>query len=159
MDFQDAVRNVIADLTPQPWAYTTDDNRTLTVIPANLPSDPGCAEVYIRITISNTTASEAAITTTDLPTLIGRLSEPIVEAWEHVPHWPDGTPKGLVGTWCGDDYGLTVAPVGDDGFRVIVAEDTGDTIGLAAAILPEEQRLPLASALARALDVARGWEE
>lgn len=157
MNFQDAVRNVTADLTPQPWEYTNDDNRTLTVIPAGLPSDPGCAEVYIRITISKTTASEAAITTTDLPALIGKLSEPIVEGWAHLPHWPDGTPKGRIGTWCGDDYGLTLAPVGE-GFRVIVAEDTGDKIELAAAILPEAQRMPFASALARALDVARSWE-
>ncbi|MFF3511543.1 hypothetical protein [Streptomyces sp. NPDC002573] len=157
MDYQDAINTVIAELTPQPWDYTTDDGTTLTVIPLGIRHDPGCAEVNIRITASKTQAAEAAITTTDLPALLAALSEPATEPWEHTAHWPDGTPKGGIGTWLGDSYGLTLAPA-DGGLTLAVAEDTGDTIVTASVALPEAQRLPLASALARALDVARSWE-
>lgn len=157
MDFRDALNIVIAELTPQPWDYTTPDGMTLTVIPAGNREDPGCAEVYLRVTRDKTHAAQAAITTTDLPALIAALSEPIAEVWEHEPHWADGTPKGKLGTWLGDLYGLSLVPT-DGGFRVTVAEDTGDGIEWASIALPEAQRLPLASALRRALDVARGWE-
>jgi hypothetical protein len=157
MDFRDALNTAIAELTPQPWDYTTNDGTTLTVIPSGIRHDPGCAEVMIRVTASKTQAAEAAITTTDLPTLIAVLGEPVTAAWEHTAHWPDGTPKGGIGTWLGDSYGLTLAPA-DDGFTLAVAEDTGDRVETASITLPDAQRLPLASALSRALDVARGWE-
>ncbi|MDT0381408.1 hypothetical protein RM572_21860 [Streptomyces sp. DSM 42041] len=102
MDFKQALSNVIAELTPQPWDYTTPDGVTLTVIPAGLREDPGQATVYVRVTSDKTHAAEASITTTDLPTLIDALSEPVTAPWEHQPHYPDGTPRGRVGTWLGD---------------------------------------------------------
>jgi hypothetical protein len=102
VNFNDALNTVIADLTPQPWDYTTDDGATLTVIPAGLPhAEPGTAEVYLRVTRDKAHAAEAAITTTDLPNLITTLSSPIAEHWEHQPHYPDGTEKGRIGTWGG----------------------------------------------------------
>lgn len=157
MDFHDALNIVTADLTPQPWEYTAADGATLTVIPAGLREDAGRAEVYLRITRDKTHAAEAAITTTDLPALIAVLNEPIAEHWEHEPHYPDGQPKGRVGTWLGDSYGLTLNPM-QDGFSVTAIEDTDAGVVAASVPLPEAQRLPLASALRRALDVARGWE-
>ena len=158
MDFRDAFNIVIADLTPQPWDYTTPDGATLTVTPSGIRHDPGCAEVIIRVTADKSHAAEALITTTDLPALITALREPITGSWEHAAHWPDGTPKGRIGTWLGDDYGLTLTPA-EGGFVLAMAEDTGESIVTAAITLPEAQRLPLASALRRALDVARSWED
>jgi hypothetical protein len=157
MDFRDALNIVTAELTPQPWDYTTPDGATLTVIPAGLREDPGCAEVYVRVTRDKAHAAEAAITTTDLPALITVLGEPVTSHWEHEPHYPDGTAKGRIGTWLGDDSGLALNPM-QDGFSLTAIEDTGDGVVAASVTLPEAQRLPLASALRRALDVARGWE-
>jgi len=153
--YQQAIRSLIADLTPQPWDYTDSDGTTLTVIPASLTEDPGAAEVNLRVTRDKTHAAQAAITTTDLPALITALSDPLTAPWEHEPHYPDGTPKGRVGTWLGDQYGLTLTPA-EDGFTLTAIEDDG--MVAASVTLPPEQRLPLASALRRALDVAHGWE-
>jgi len=159
MDFRDALNTAIGDLTPQPWDYTSADGATLTVIPAGLPhAEPGTAEVYLRVTRDKTHAAEAAITTTDLPALVTALSEPVTEHWEHAGHWPDGTEKGRIGTWLGDLYGLALNPM-QGGFSLTAMEDDGHGgITAASLTLPEAQRLPLASALRRALDVARGWE-
>ena len=158
MDFRDALNTVLSELTPQPWDYTTPDGTTLTVIPAGLPhAEPGAAEVYLRVTRNKTHAAKAAITTTDLPALITALSAPIAEHWEHEPHYPDGTEKGRIGTWLGDLYGLALNPM-QDGFSLTAIEDTDAGVVAATLTLPEEQRLPLTSALARALDVARAWE-
>jgi hypothetical protein len=159
MDFRKAFHQNIADLTPQPWDWTTPDGATLTVIPAGLPhAEPGTAEVYLRITRNKLHAAQAAITTTDMPALIAALSEPVTGHWEHEPHYPDGTPKGRIGTWLGDDYGLALNPM-QDGFSLTAMEDTGGGIVAASLTLPEAQRLPLASALRRALDVSRSWED
>lgn len=152
MEFRDAINTVIAELTPQPWDYTTPDGTTLTVIPAGLREDPGRAEVYVRATASKTQAAEIGITTTDLPALIEALSTPVTRSWQHVPHWPDGTTQ----MWVLD--GLTLTP-NEGGFLVGVQEDTGEGLmSCVDVVVPEAQRLPLASALSRALDVARGWE-
>ncbi|MFM9452516.1 hypothetical protein [Streptomyces europaeiscabiei] len=156
LDFRDALNTVHAELTPQPWDHTVG-GRTITVIPAGLSADRGGAEVYVRITVSKTTAAEAAITTTDLPALIGALDEPLAQVWEHQPHWPDGTAKPRLGERWGDDYGMSLAPA-SEGFRVTVVEDTGDGIEEASVTLPQAQRRPFAAALRRALDVAHGWE-
>lgn len=45
-----------------------------------------------------------------------------------------------------------------DGFSLTAIEDADSGIVAASVLVPEAQRLPLASALRRALDVARGWE-
>lgn len=159
MDFRDALNIVRAELAPQPWDYTTADGVTLTVIPAGLPpAEAGTAEVYLRVTRDKTHAAQAAITTTDLPALIAALGEPVTGHWEHEPHYPDGTPKGRVGTWLGDDYGLALNPMGD-GFSLTAIEETDAGVVAATLTVPEAQRLPLASALRRAMDVARGWED
>ena len=159
MDFNYALNTFTADFTPQPWDYTTADGTTLTVIPAGLPhAEPGTAEVYLRVTRDKTHAAEAAITTTDLPALIAALDAPVTGHWEHEPHYPDGTLKGRIGTWLGDDYGLTLNPM-EDGFSLTAIEDTDAGMVAATLTLPEAQRLPLASALRRAMDVARGWED
>lgn len=152
MNFKDALAQTLAELTPQPWDYTTPDGTPLTVIPAGLREDLGAAEVYIRLTASKTLAVQAAVNTTDLPALIAALGEPVTEAWELTAHWPDGTPKGLL------DGGVALAPV-DGGLSLIVTEETSEGEVSAAVRLPEAQRMPLASALGRALDVARAWED
>lgn len=158
MDFRDALNTVTAELTPQPWDYTTPDGATLTVIPAGLRDDRGAAEVYVRVTRDKTHAAQAAITTTDLPALIAILGEPVTAHWEHEPHWPDGQRKGRVGQRLGDLSGLALNPM-QDGFALTAIEDTDGGVVAATAVVPEEQRLPLASALRRALDVARTWED
>lgn len=158
MDFKNALHTVLAELTPQPWEYTTPAGTTLTVIPAGLRQDAGEAEVYLRVTNDKVHAAEAAITTTDLPALIDALSEPVTTPWEHQPHYPDGTPRGRVGTWLGDFSGLTLVPA-DGGFTLTTIEKDDHELLRAAVDVPEPQRMPLASALRRALDVARGWED
>lgn len=159
MDFRDALNNITAELVSQPWDYTTADGATLTVIPAGLPhAEPGTAEVYLRVTRDKTHAAEAAITTTDLPNLITALGEPVTGHWEHQPHYPDGTLKGRIGTWLGADYGLALNPM-RGGFSLTAIEETDAGVVAATLTLPEAQRLPLASALQRAMDVARGWED
>lgn len=150
--FDDALNTVIAELTPQPWDYTTPDGVTLTVIPAGLCEDPGNAEVYVRLTVDKAHAAEAAITTTDLPNLIAALEQPLTGLWELIQHWADGTRKA----W--PDSTITLSPC-TVGVEIAVREETDLGVLDASLVFPEEQRLPLASALRRALDVARGWED
>lgn len=155
MDFNDALNTVLADLTPQPWDYTGPDGTTLRVIPAGLREDKGRAEVLIRITRADATGlydygitgpdsrgvAEVGVTTTDLPKVIEALTE---RGW-----WADNT---LVS-------GALLVAAASGGVVVGVTENHGAgqhvDVGI---VLPEEQRLPLASALRRALDVVRGWE-
>jgi hypothetical protein len=66
--------------------------------------------------------------------------------------------------WTTTDWGdvLTVRPEGD-GMRLAYTVYDRDTTGRPADVersilVPEAQRMPLASALARALDVAKSWE-
>lgn len=152
MDFRTALSSAITDLTPRPWEHTTNDG-TLTVIPAGLPEAPGAGEVYVRITLDKTHAAQCAVTTTDLPALIAALSEPITTDWELIAHWPDGTPKPAL-----LDGGITLTPT-TGGFTITVTEETSRTSTVTAGLtLPNQERLPLASALRRALDVARSWE-
>lgn len=157
MDFRDALNSVIADLTPQPWTHTTPDGTTLRIIPAGLRDDPGMAEVLVRISgptvtglydygitgPATTGAAEIGVTTTDLPSLITALEQRA--GWEQTARW-------------GDPTQMLVAPT----LQVTVTEGhhvDGRWISVEeSAQLPESQRLPLASALRRALDVARAWE-
>jgi hypothetical protein len=145
MDFYNALNTVIAELTPQPWDYTTPDGVTLTVIPASLREAQGYAEVMVRATADKATAAEIGITTTYMVSLLHALETRT--RWEHSTPW-------------GSD--LDVMP-GDDGGMVLVVTETdyetqGHPTTAVTVLVPEEQRLPLASALRRALDVARGWE-
>jgi len=141
--FRDAVAHVLAGLTPQPWDYTTPDGVTLTVIPEGLPSEPGYAEVTVRVTASKHQAAEIGIMTPAIPALIAALEAPAV--WEH----STVTDDVLTVTLTSDGLALRVleryfSPTNPD--RVVEMR------------LPADQRMPLASALRRALDVARGWE-
>jgi hypothetical protein len=146
MDFQDALNTVTAELTPQPCDYTDTAGTTLTVIPAGLREAPGYAEVLVRATADKTTAAEVGITTTYMVNLLHAL-ETRTE-WEH-------------STTYGSELG--VMPSADGGMVLVVTETDYETQGhptIAVAVrLPDGQRLPLASALRRALDVARGWED
>jgi hypothetical protein len=159
VDFNTALNIVLAELTPQPWDYTTADATTLRVIPAGLREDAGRAEILIRITRADATGlysygitgpdsrsvAEIGITTTVLPALIQALHDR--QTWE--------------GTSPTDDT-LTVTPDAT-GVVVQVTEvhyaDGGKREETVSTVLPEAQRLPLASALSRAMDVARGWED
>lgn len=157
MDFQDALSTVIAELTPQPWDYTTLDATTLRVIPAGLRENPGCAEVLLRIGGPLVTglyefgitgpdtrgAAEVGVTTTDLPPLIAALEG--CAGWEQAEGWGDPTRIVVTST-----LHVTVTEGHHDGDQWIAVTESVQ--------LPEQQRLPLASALQRALDVARGWE-
>ena len=162
MDFHTALNSVIADLTPQPWDYTDNAGTTLTVIPAGLRAEPGEAEVYVRITRSDATGlgdygitgpnsrgvAEVGVTTSALPALIEALTERTV--------WRDDLL--VAGTLTVVAGALAAAPDGD-GVAVTVTEvHSAEREETVAVWLPEAQRLPLASALSRALDVARGWE-
>jgi len=156
MDFNTALNTLIADLTPQPWDHTTPDGTTLRVIPAGLRADKGDAEVYVRITRPDATGlydygitgpnsrgvAEVGVTTTGLPNVIEALTE---RGW-----WADNT---LIS-------GALLVAAASGGVVVGVTEVHGAgqhvDVGI---VLPEAQRLPLASALARALDVARSWED
>ncbi len=155
MDFRDALNIVTAELTPQPWDHTTADGTTLRIIPAGLTADPGDAEVLIRITRPDATGlyeygitgpdsrgvAEVGVTTTDLPKVIESLTE---RGW-----WADNTlVSGAL---------LVAAASGGVVVGVTEAHGAGQHVDV-GIVLPESQRLPLASALRRALDVARSWE-
>ena len=149
MGFRDALNIVIAELTPQPWDYTTDDGTRLRVIPEGLRQDPGDGVVEIQI-----------------------IECAHVQVTPDGPEYPMRTPDvpGLIAAltdrreWTTSDWGdtLTVRPEGD-GMRLAYTVYDRDTTGQPADIdrtilVPEAQRMPLASALSRALDVARSWE-
>jgi hypothetical protein len=158
VDFHTALNQVIAELTPQPWDYTTPDATTLRVIPAGLREDPGRAEVLLRVSGPVVTglcsydltgpetrgAAEVGITTTDLPSLIAALEARA--GWERVEGL--GDPTAIVVT---PTLHVTVTEGHHDGHEWIAVTETVQ--------LPEQQRLPLASALRRALDVAKSWED
>lgn len=150
MDFRDAFNIVIAELTPQPWDYTTPDETRLRIIPEGLRQDPGdgvvliqiCEAAHVQVTPDG---PEYPMRTVDVPGLINALT---------------GRRE-----WTTSDWGdmLTVRPEGD-GMRLAYTVYDRDTTGQPADVdrtvfVPEVQRLPLASALRRALDVARGWED
>jgi hypothetical protein len=141
VDFHTALNQVIAELTPQPWDYTTHDGGiTLTVIPAGLREDPGCAEVLVRIkAIGQFFAVEAGIPSRDMPAMIDALSGNRM--------WSYDT----------DDAWAQLAPFGGGGMILTITEDLEDDDAPEIHI-PEQQRMPFASALRRALDVAQGWE-
>lgn len=149
MDFQDAVRNVIADLTPQPWDWWTPDGTRLRIIPEGLRQNSGdgvveiqiCPAAHVQVTPDG---PDYPMRTPDVPGLITALTDRA--------------------EWTTTDFGdtLTVRPE-EGGMRLAYTVYDRDTTGQMADIdrtvhVPEEQRLPLASALARALDVARSWE-
>ena len=148
-DFRHAFNTFNAELTNQPWDYTTD-GRTLTVIPAGLPhAEPGQAEIMIRITESHTRAAEAGITTSDMPGLLAVLAGH--NTWSHT-------------TFLGDR--ISLAPAGAGGVVLMVVEvgyassDPASRYETIVTVhLPGEQRMPLAAALRRAADVARSWED
>ena len=146
MDFRTALNTVIAELTPQPWDYTDNAGRALTVIPAGLREDPGRAEVMIRITENGSLPVEIGVTTTELPGMIDALTES--QDWRH---------QTL------EDSIIAALIVPSGAVTLVVTEVDWDNharrMASAAVFLPAEQRLPLASALRRALDVARGWED
>jgi hypothetical protein len=141
VDFHAAYNQVVAELTPQPWDYTSVDGATLTVIPAGLPDNPGMAEVLIRITTPGADPIEAGITTTDLPAVIDTLASNKLCS--------DGT---MTDMW------YRLSPSGGGGMMLTLEEGPDAEEAAAQIHVPEAQRMPFASALRRALDVARGWE-
>lgn len=164
MDFRDALNIVTSELTPQPWDYTTPDGTTLRVIPAGLRADKGTAEVNIRITRADATGlydygitgpnsrnvAEVGVPTSLLPALIDALTQQAV--WRN-----DCLVAGTLTVVAGE-----IAAMPDDAGGVLMAvtevhsADRQETVVMR---LPEAQRMPLAAALARALDVARSWED
>lgn len=143
MDFHQALNIAIAEITSQPWDYTTHDGgSTLTVIPAGLRADLGDAEVLIRIsTLGQFFDAEGGIPSRDLPAMIKALTER--QPWSYTTVL---------------DVAVELTPLGDDGMLLVVTADEGDPDEYPQIVIPERQQLPLASALRRALDVALGWE-
>lgn len=156
MDFNTAYNIAIGETTPQPWDYTAHDGTRLRIIPAGLRESAGYAEVLIRITRADATGlaefgitgpdsrgvAEVGVTTTDLPALIVALTERT--------GWRDD---------CLVSGALAVIPDGDTVAVVVTEVHTADREETVSMLLPGAQRLPLASALQRALDVARAWED
>ncbi|MEU9792910.1 hypothetical protein AB0E27_20170 [Streptomyces sparsogenes] len=161
-DFHQALSTFIAELTPQPWDYTSADGTTLRVIPAGLRAEPGEAEVYVRITRSDATGlgrygitgpnsrgvAEVGVSTSLLPALIEALTERTV--------WRDDCL--IAGTLTVVAGALAATPDGDNVVVVVTEVHSSEREETVVVLLPEAQRLPLASALRRALDVARSWE-
>jgi hypothetical protein len=150
MDFRDALNIVTAELTPQPWDYTTPDGTRLRVIPEGLAQDPGDGVVLIQICESANVqvipdGPEFPVRTSDMPELLAAL---------------DGRAECTIHGGWGEE--LAVRPEAA-GMRLAYTVWARDTTGQGAdvdrtVLVPEAQRLPLASALRRALDVACGWE-
>lgn len=161
-DFHQAISTVVGDLTPQPWDYTDGSGTTLTVIPAGLRAEPGEAEVHVRITRPDATGlaeygitgpnsrgvAEVGVSTSLLPALIAALTERTV--------WRDDCL--VAGTLTVVAGALAATPDGDNVAVIVTEVHSAEREERVSVLLPEAQRLPLASALRRALDVARGWE-
>ncbi|NUQ99095.1 MAG: hypothetical protein HOY79_21915 [Streptomyces sp.] len=145
-DFHHALDAVIADITPQPWDHTTPDGTRLRVIPDGQPAGEGEAEVLLQITVDKTLAAQLGITTTDLPGLIGALTAR--RPWE-----TSTVLDSLLDLTYPDDASVLLL------ITETVWEDRDNHAVSTSIRLPEQQRLPLASALRRAYDVARGWED
>ncbi|MEV7470246.1 hypothetical protein AB0O20_27635 [Streptomyces kronopolitis] len=140
----------MTDVHPQPWDYMTTDGTRLRVLPERRPQHQGGSVVLIQI-------CEAAHVqvTPDGPEFEMLASEvpDLVSALTARTEW--ATRDGLDGM-------LVVRPEGD-GMRLAYTVFARDTTGQPAdvdrtVLVPEEQRLPLASALHRARDVAVGQE-
>jgi len=132
MDFNTALGIVLAELDPKPWDYTATDGSTLTVVPAGFRADKDEAEVIVRVSED----VEEWVRTPAVQKLIDALTAG--ESWEDASY----------------GWGLDVT-ASTDGVTVAVYQN-----GLPTRVsLPPEQRMPLASALRRAMDVARGWED
>lgn len=150
MDFNNAMNTVIGELAPQPWDYTTPDGNRLRVIPEGLAQDPGDGVVLIQICESANVqvtpdGPEFPVRTSDMPELLSAL---------------DGRAKCMIHGGLGEE--LAVRPE-VAGMRLAYTVWGRDTTGQGAdvdrtVLVPEEQRLPFASALSRAMDVARDWE-
>lgn len=163
MDFRDALNIVTAELTPQPWDYTSADGATLRVIPAGLSAGKGDAEVNVRITRPDATGlgeygitgpdsrgvAEVGVPTCLLPALIEALTERTV--------WRDE--RLVAGTLAVIANDIATMPDGDGVLVAVTEVHSAERQETVVMRLPEAQRLPLASALRRALDVARGWED
>lgn len=142
MNFHQALNTVLAELTPQPWEYTDNGGTTLTVIPAGLREDPGHAEVLIHITaLGQLFDAEAGVPSRDLPGMIDALTGNRPWSYDTL-----------------DDVLAELTPFGGGGMLLTLSEDPEAVEEQPQIHIPEQQRLPLASALRRALDVARGWE-
>jgi hypothetical protein len=150
VDFHNALNIVIAELTPQPWDYWTTDGTRLRIIPEGLRQDAGDGAVEIQIceaahVQATPDGPEYRMRSVDVPGLIGALTDRA--------------------DWTTTDFGDTLAVRPEpEGMRLAYTVYDRDTTGQPADIdrtilLPEAQRLPLASALARALDVAKSWED
>lgn len=120
-------------MTDQPWAYTAYDGATLTLI-------PGADEVLVRITAGAKT-TEDSIPTAYLPAMAEALTGKRI--------WMEDMSNEM---WC------ELTP-NVDGMMLSLSESPDAVEREAQIHIPEAQRLPFASALARALDVARAWEE
>lgn len=163
MDFRDALNIVTAELTSQPWDYTSADGITLRVVPAGLRADKGDAEVNVRITRPDATGlGEFGITGPDsrgvaevgVPT---RLLPALVEALTERTVWRD---ECLVaGTLTVVATDIATMPDGDGVLVVVTEVHSAEREETVVMRLPGAQRLPLASALRRALDVAKSWED
>ncbi|MEY9842496.1 hypothetical protein [Streptacidiphilus sp. EB103A] len=136
--FRQAWNTVVAELTAQPWDFTDADGTTVTVIPEGLPQGPGEGAVVLRITENHHRAAEAYVTTAQMPDLVASLH---ADAPAELP--------GVLAT-------VTTGPGPDGGLVLGVEQYDGVT---ARAVLPSPVRSHLAAALARAADVARGWEK
>jgi hypothetical protein len=130
-DFRTALGMVLAELTPQPWTYTNTENITLRIEPACMPAGRDEAEVVFYV-------GEVMewVRTPDVQRLVDALTAG--ESWDD------------------SDYGWGLdVEVDDEKVRVSIVQDRVP----ASVTLPASQRMPLVSAIRRALDVARGWED
>ena len=117
------------------WDYITHDGiTTLTVIPTSLPDRTG---VIVRIkAIGQFFDADAKIPSHDMPAMIDALTG-------NQP-WTYDTPE---------DVGVEMIPAARGGMWLTVSVDLDDD--QPQILVPESQRLPLASALRRALDAAQ----
>jgi hypothetical protein len=131
MNFNDALGALVAELTPQPWSYTAADGTTLTIAPHGLPAAKDDAEVVFQIS-----GLTEWLTTPKVQALVDAVTEG--ESW-----------SGLV-------LGEGVEVLTAEGGLIVSVHGGEESVSVG---LPASQRMPLVSAIRRALDVARGWED
>lgn len=141
MDFHTAVTHLVTDLTPRPWNYTDAPGTVLTVAPAGLPEDPGCAEVLIFVSAPEQPGTEAGVPSRDIPAMIDALTSNRMWSYDTL-----------------DDVSVTLLPFGGGGMTLAVSPDPDAAEDPPQVHIPEAEHPPFAAALRRALNAARGWE-
>ncbi|MET8978501.1 hypothetical protein ABZX85_23075 [Streptomyces sp. NPDC004539] len=132
---------------PVPWDWWTSDGTRLRVVPDGYLLESGDLDLYVEVQICPSAHIQR------VPSGRSYLMRP-----DDVPGLVAGLTDRTAWTTPGTGEGLTVRPEGD-GMRLVYALYAQGNLRDYSMVVPEEQRLPLVSALSSALELTRAWVE